>query len=265
MRIVSLGDMVKKVVYIFGVCILSVMIFHEFQKNAPEEAAENVAVFKESSSDPEEELEKIAYLTFDDGPSEITPDILDTLKNKKAKATFFLVGNEITAEREQIVKRELEEGHSIGVHTFSHKKDEMYCNEVTFFDDFNQCRERIRQVTGILPKLHRFPWGSNNGYVCPIVDDLLAKLKKENVVSYDWNVSGEDSVGQNVPKAVIYKNVAKDLEKYDQPIILLHDSNSTKNTSEVLGEIIDLIAEKGYTFGTLDEREEYTFPQSWRK
>ena len=91
MRIVSLGDMVKKVVYIFGVCILSVMIFHEFQKNAPEEAAENVAVFKESSSDPEEELEKIAYLTFDDGPSEITPDILDTLKNKKAKATFFLV------------------------------------------------------------------------------------------------------------------------------------------------------------------------------
>ena len=77
------------------------------------------------------------------------------------------------------------------------------------------------------------------------------------------NKSG--SVGQNVPKAVIYKNVAKDLEKYDQPIILLHDSNSTKNTSEVLGEIIDLIAEKGYTFGTLDEREEYTFPQSWRK
>ena len=101
--------------------------------------------------------------------------------------------------------------------------------------------------------------------MCPIVDNLIQKLAAQNVKSFDWNVSGEDSLGTNVPKAVIYRNVAKDLERYDQPIILLHDSNTMKNTSAVLGEIIDLIVEKGYSFGTLDEREEYQFPKSWRK
>ena len=251
----------KKGLYFLCVCALSMMIFSEYQKNNLEADSVQTGNFsKEDQAD-----KKIAYLSFDDGPSEITPDILDTLKKKNAKATFFLVGNEITAEREASVKRELEEGHSIGIHTFSHKKNELYCDETFFFQDFDQCRDRIREVTGITPTLHRFPWGSNNNYVCPIVDNLIQKLAAQNVKSFDWNVSGEDSLGTNVPKAVIYRNVAKDLERYDQPIILLHDSNTMKNTSAVLGEIIDLIVEKGYSFGTLDEREEYQFPKSWRK
>lgn len=255
----------KKGLYFLCVCALSMIIFSEYQKNngASPARAETDHSAEEQEKEQEEE-KKIAYLSFDDGPSEITPDILDTLKKKQAKATFFLVGNEITPEREEIVKRELEEGHSIGVHTFSHKRDEMYCNEEYFFQDFNQCRERIQQVTGISPVLHRFPWGSNNNYVCPIVDDLIEKLAAQNVKSFDWNVSGEDSIGRGVPKAVIYRNIVKDLEKYEQPIILLHDSNTMKNTSAVLGEIIDFIKEKGYQFGTLDERKEYTFPKSWR-
>lgn len=260
---------VKKGLYFLCVCVLSIVIFQEIQNNMPGTGGveESVDTLNSSVSGPgvaEKEKEKVAYLTFDDGPSEITPNVLDTLKEKDATATFFLVGSEITGEREEIVKRELKEGHSVGIHTYSHKKNEMYCDEKNFFEDFNMCKNRIQEVTGIVPKLHRFPWGSNNGYVCPIVDDIMSRLKKENVVSYDWNVSGEDSVGTDVPKATIYHNVAKDLEKYDQPIILLHDSNTMKNTAAVLGEIIDLIEDKGYSFGTLEEREEYTFPVSWR-
>lgn len=251
----------KKGLYFLCVCALSMIIFKEYESNNETQlpSAETGNFVSEQA-----EVKKIAYLTFDDGPSEITPDILDTLKKKEAKATFFLIGNEITPEREQIVRRELEEGHSIGVHTFSHKRNELYCDEENFFEDFNQCRDRIQQVTGVSPTLHRFPWGSNNNYVCPIVDDLIEKLAAQKIRSFDWNVSGEDSIGQNVPKAVIYRNIVKDLERYDQPIILLHDSNTMKNTSAVLGEIIDFIKEKGYAFGTLDEREEYTFPESWR-
>lgn len=251
----------KKGLYFLCVCALSMIIFKEYESN---NQAQPLSAEAGNFPGEQAEVKKIAYLTFDDGPSEITPDILDTLKKKEAKATFFLVGNEITPEREQIVRRELEEGHSIGVHTFSHKKDELYCDEKNFFEDFNQCRDRIQQVTGESPTLHRFPWGSNNNYVCPIVDDLIEKLAAQNVKSFDWNVSGEDSVGRNVPKAVIYRNIVKDLERYDQPIILLHDSNTMNNTSAVLGEIIDFIKEKGYAFGTLDQREEYTFPASWR-
>lgn len=266
---------VKRVLYLLCVCALSVMIYSEYQKNnSLETSVENEGVeagaFGKNQDTPSVEQgkdstsRKIAYLTFDDGPSEVTPEILDTLKQKKVPATFFLVGNEITPERESIVKRELQEGHQVGIHTFSHKKNEMYCDEQAFFEDFNKCRERISQVTGKTPTLHRFPWGSNNNYVCPIVDDIIKKLEEQKITSFDWNVSGEDSVGRNVPKAVIYQNVAKDLEKHDQPIILLHDSNTMQNTSAVLGEIIDLIVEKGYSFATLDKREEYTFPVSWR-
>lgn len=262
----------KKAVYILCACLLSVLMFKEFQKNMPgtenENERESTAVVSRAVSgdsiSKKEMDRKVAYLTFDDGPSEITPQILDTLKKKQAKATFFLVGSEITDERADIVKRELKEGHSVGIHTYSHEKDELYCNEEFFFKDFNMCRERIKAVTGISPTLHRFPWGSNNGYVCPIVDDIIEKLKKENISSFDWNVSGEDSVGKTVAKSTIYRNVAKDLERFDEPIILLHDSNTMKNTAAVLGEIIDLISEKGYDFGTLDNREEYTFPVSWR-
>lgn len=251
----------KKGLYFLCVCALSMVIGSEFQKNnVPSDSVETGQFETEKK-----ESKKIAYLTFDDGPSEVTPNILDTLQQKNVKATFFLVGNEITPEREMIVKRELEEGHSIGVHTFCHKRNELYCNEQKFFEDFDMCFNRIKEVTGISPTLHRFPWGSNNNYVCPIVDDLVQRLKEKNVKSFDWNVSGEDSIGGSVPKAVIYRNIAKDLEKHDQPIILLHDSNTMKNTAAVLGEVIDLIADKGYSFATLDEKEEYMFPASWRR
>lgn len=274
-----MGDKLKKGLYFICTCVLSIIMFTEFQKNMPDilkkedvtlarDSAENKNGGQKTDQKPEQEEEqekKVAYLTFDDGPSEITPDILDTLKKKSAKATFFLVGNEITSEREDIVKRELEEGHSVGVHTYCHKKNEMYCDEKRFFEDFEMCRNRIKEVTGLDPTLHRFPWGSNNNYVCPIVDDIVERLKKEKIVSFDWNVSGEDSVRRNVPKATIYRNVAKDLEKYNDPIILLHDSNTMDNTAAVLGEILDLIQEKGYSFGTLDERDEYMFPEEWRR
>lgn len=266
----------KKGLYFLCVCALSMLIFSEFQKNnsrAGNEYSVTTAARGNSEETPKETpkgspgktAEKVAYLSFDDGPSEVTPNILDTLKKKNVPATFFLIGSEITEEREEIVKREIAEGHRVGIHTFLHERNKMYCDEKTFFEDFNMCRDRIREVTGIYPILHRFPWGSSNSYVCPIVDDLIEKLKQQNIMSFDWNVSGEDSVRSHVPGAIIYQNVAKDLEKHDKPIILLHDSNTMQNTAAVLGEIIDMIAEKGYSFGTLDTREAYTFPKSWRK
>lgn len=253
----------KKLIYLLGILLLGGIIFLEVKRNFLSDLKEKEVV-NYSVSDKVELPKKIAYLTFDDGPSEVTPEILDVLKKKNVKATFFLVGNEITVEREKIVRRELEEGHSIGVHTYSHEKNKMYSDKTAFFADFDQCSQRIQEVTGVSPSLHRFPWGSNNKYVSPMVDDIMAQLKQKGVISFDWNVSGEDSVAENVPMATIYHNVAKDLEKKNNPIILLHDSNTTKNTAIVLGEIIDMISEKGYEFGTLDNRAEYTFPASWR-
>ena len=170
----------KQVLYGFGVAALLVLIGWQWQKNSSTKV-ENVTVTGPKPA------EKVAYVTFDDGPSEITPGILDTLKKYDAKATFFLIGEEITEEREEIVKREIEEGHSVGVHTYCHKKEEMYCNKEYFWNDFEKCKTRIEEVIGKPVSLHRFPWGSNNGYVCPLVDDLMEELQKKKITSFDWN------------------------------------------------------------------------------
>ena len=177
----------KRVLYGFGVAVLLVLIAWQWQKNNSTKV-ENVTI---TGPQP---AEKVAYVTFDDGPSEITPGILDTLKKYDAKATFFLIGEEITEEREEIVKREIEEGHSVGVHTYCHKKEEMYCNKEYFWNDFEKCKARIEEVIGKKVSLHRFPWGSNNGYVCPIVDDLMKELQKKKITSFDWNVDRKSVV-----------------------------------------------------------------------
>jgi peptidoglycan/xylan/chitin deacetylase (PgdA/CDA1 family) len=208
--------------------------------------------------------EKTAYLTFDDGPSENTKKVLKVLKKKQASATFFLVGSEITKEREAIVKKTIEQGNAVGVHTFSHEQSEIYRSETDFFADYEKVSARIREITGETPKLHRFPWGSNNGYVSSFVDSLHEKLASQGVKSFDWNVSGEDSVGGTVSTETIFQNVKKDLCRFDKPIILLHDSGAMKNTAAVLERLIDYIRSEGYGFDTLENREEYLFPASWR-
>ncbi len=211
-----------------------------------------------------QEMKKIAYLTFDDGPSQNTEKILEVLEEEDVVATFFLIGNQITPEREKIVKKAIKQGNAVGVHTYSHKKEDLYKDVNAFFVDFDKAAEKIEEVTGEYPILHRFPWGSNNGYVSPFVDELHQGLQRRGIRSYDWNVSGEDSLGDSVTQKTIYNNVKQDLTRFRQPIILLHDAPATEETAKVIRKIIVYIKECGYEFATLEEREEYLFPASWR-
>lgn len=263
----------KKTTYIVCICLLSLLVFYEVEHNQTSSGkyvptarfASQVKEENEKQNKDTDRERKVAYLTFDDGPSDNTVKILKTLQEKKAVATFFLIGNSITPQREVIVKQTVEQGNAVGVHTYCHEKNVLYCNAECFLEDFNKASAIIERVTGEKPTLHRFPWGSNNRYVSSYVDELHEKLQEMGVHSYDWNVSGEDSVGDNVAKSTIYNNVKKDLNRYRQPIILLHDSATTDNTAAVLGELIDYIRSQGYEFDTLNNREEYMFPASWRK
>lgn len=278
------GRQMKKTTYILCVCLLCIVAFIEIRHNIPGNGPEEKQISTENSETGSEryvptarfasqvkrenetirEKKKTAYLTFDDGPSDNTRKILDVLEEKKAVATFFLIGNEITPEREDIVKKTLDQGNAIGVHTFCHEKNKLYCNADSFFEDFKKATESIQKVTGKKPLLHRFPWGSNNGYVSSYVDALHEKLSEMGVKSFDWNVSGEDAIGGTVAQSTIFNNVKKDLKRYDEPIILLHDSATMDNTAAVLDQIIDYIRSQGYEFATLEDREEYMFPANWR-
>lgn len=264
----------KKSVYIVCLCLLGILIFYEV-KRTYEQEPDNATVVptarfvsqiqKENGSGKNKNKHrKIAYLTFDDGPSGNTKKIMKTLEEKKAVATFFLIGKEITGERQETVKQLKKKGNAIGVHTYCHQQNRMYCNADCFYKDFEHASMSIEKITGEKPTLHRFPWGSNNGYVKSYVDELHETLREKGVRSFDWNVSGEDAISPNVPQETIFQNIKKDLSRYEKPIILLHDAAAMDNTAAVLGRVIDYIREEGYEFDTLDHREEYLFPASWR-
>lgn len=213
-------------------------------------AAETAEVKEEKGSG-----KKVAYLTFDDGPSSLTEEYLDILKKEKVPATFFLIGEQIEGDMVDVVKREVAEGHELGLHSYTHDAEKIYQTGETYKKDLELTKKRIESCVSCQVKNFRFPWGSANTYISWYRKDLTEELEGQGLMYQDWNVSGEDSVG--CPSAYsILSNVRKDYEKYDNPVILLHDSATCRATLEALPDIIRELKEKGYGFDILSNREE---------
>lgn len=202
---------------------------------------------------------KIAYLTFDDGPSENTFEVLDVLEELDVQATFFVVGSSISKKGEICLKRMVNEGHTIGIHTYSHLCNEIYCSVERFLEDFNTVYQQIYDITGERVNIYRFPWGSNNEYSKGIKDALLEEMERRGFTCYDWNVSADDSIGKPSSYSIL-QNIKKDLSRENHPIILMHDSTINDLTVKTLPKIIQMIGEMNYEFDTLDNREPYQFP-----
>ncbi|MBP1753705.1 MAG: hypothetical protein H6Q59_103 [Firmicutes bacterium] len=201
---------------------------------------------------------KVAYLTFDDGPSENTFKVLDILEENDIKATFFLVGSAIKKKNEDSLERMVHEGHTIGIHTYSHKCNEIYCSVERFLNDFNTVYQQIYDITGERVHIYRFPWGSNNSYSKNIKDALMEEMDRRGFTCYDWNVDTKDSVGK--PSAYsILRNIRKDIKRQDHPIILMHDASVNDLSVQILPDVIKLLKELGYDFDSLDNREPYQF------
>jgi peptidoglycan/xylan/chitin deacetylase (PgdA/CDA1 family) len=211
------------------------------------------------SSDNEQGVaKKIAYLTFDDGPSEQTATVLDILKEEGIHATFFLVGEEITAETEEIVKRMVEEGHTVGLHTYSHDYEFIYRSVDNFLSDYEKLYRRLFEVTGQKTSIFRFPGGSTNRYGKAVISTLKKEMERRGFCFYDWNVSAEDMVGTPT-RYSIRSNIFKDVFRYDEPVILMHDAAANALTVSMLKDIIEEIRKGGYDFDTLDHRERCQF------
>lgn len=234
-------------------------ITYENIKKQPSYDKENLQTMI-SKENTHKETKKTAYLTFDDGPSEITKIVLDALKQQNVKATFFLIGNSINKETESIVKRMMSEGHTIGIHSFSHKNS-IYHSTDSYLDDFQKTSDKILQLTGQEPKIFRFPWGSSNQYLCKNCAQVISILEKKGYTYYDWNVSAEDSVGTPSQYSILH-NIKKDYKKYKEPIILMHDSSINKLTAQLLPDIINMLKESNYQFDTLDHMDPpYQYPR----
>lgn len=199
------------------------------------EASEPVA--EESSG--QEEIHKV-YLTFDDGPSIYTNDILDILDSYNVKATFFVVGKEET-DAEEALQRIVDEGHTLGMHSYSHKYKELYESMDSFTQDFARIRDYIYQATGVESVCYRFPGGSSNTVSEIDMHDFIDYLDSQGVEYYDWNVSSGDGGSMKLSTDTLLENCTKDIDTRDTSIILLHDSAEKPTTVEALPDIIENI------------------------
>ncbi len=194
-------------------------------------------------SPPAQPLE--IYLTFDDGPTDsTTPKVLDVLKKENVRATFFVVGRQIKG-REKILKRTAEEGHSIGIHTYSHRYDEIYADKAALLKDIEKCRGAIKKVLPDYNKnLYRFPGGS---FLCP---SLREAVTRAGYRYYDWNASAGDAEGRYTAKQ-LFENAIRTSEGKTPVVLLMHDGVGYKNTVRALPEIIRRFKNEGYVFKTL--------------
>ena len=252
---------------VVSICILLTLIILEIilKKNS----------FLETSSSPlytdfnapereitqEVEGEKICYLTFDDGPSENTIKILDILKQYDAKATFFVIGNCLSEETKPVLERIIAEGHAVGLHAYNHVYEKFYANDTSYLEDYKNLYTVLKEDYGIETSLFRFPGGSACKYNCGKGREYVAQMQQRGFDCFDWNVTGEDSVG-NPTVEFIQKNVFERAFQYEKPVVLLHDSCIADMTVKALPGILEKMKEQGYRFATLEHRKEYIFSKS---
>ncbi len=193
--------------------------------------------------------QKLVYLTFDDGPSEHTARLLDVLKKYGVKATFFVTGY----GEDGMIKREFDEGHTVGLHTNTHNYAYLYASDGAYFEDLYAVRERVRRITGLAPTLIRFPGGSSNTisavYSKGIMGRLVREVEARGFRYADWNVSSGDAGGAQTAEEV-YNNVVSKLGE-GQYVILQHD---TKGFSvDAVEWIVQYGMENGYLFLPMGE------------
>ena len=193
---------------------------------------------------PDSEEAANVYLTFDDGPSSNTDAILDTLAQYNVKATFFLVANEDGASKDKI-KRMFNEGHSIGIHSYSHKYSDIYASLDAFKDDVDSMRDYLEGIIGYKPDLYRFPGGSGNKVTNVDIRECISYLNSEGIRYYDWNVSSGDAATNAYTSDELVENVMKDVLKYKTSVVLLHDADGKGATAEALPALIETLQASG--------------------
>ena len=183
---------------------------------------------------------KTMYLTFDDGPSqENTSAVLDILKQRGIKATFFVVGENVRRHPE-IAKRIVEEGHTIGIHCDQHDYNKLYTSVESYLEDFQKAFDTVYEVTGVEVKFFRFPGGSINAYNKDVYEEIIAEMTERGFIYFDWNGSLEDASKDNAPEKLI-KNARESTLGRKKVVMLAHDIKY--NTMLCLDELIDQFPE----------------------
>lgn len=213
-----------------------------------------------SGSATEEPLpEKWVCLTFDDGPSKTTPDVLAALNTAGVHGTFFVVATDYNEKYLPLLTEAAAAGHQIALHSASHEYSDIYQSSDAYWEDIALLKERIAPYVDVESiRYLRFPGGSTNTVSRryggrELMKQLKSEVEQKGWQWVDWNVCAEDAVGGHPSADTIYRNVVHETGEQTHCVVLMHDSSSTRTTAEALPDIIQWYADNGYTFLTVAE------------
>ena len=217
------------------------------------------SVFAPEDGGGEQPPEKWVCLTFDDGPSKTTPDVLAALKDAGVHATFFVVATGYNEKYLPLLTEASAAGHQIALHSASHEYSDIYRSSDAYWEDIALLKERIAPyVDAESIRYLRFPGGSTNTVSRRyggkgLMKQLKAEVEQKGWHWVDWNVCAEDAVGGHPSAGTIYRNVVHETGQQTNCIVLMHDSSTTRTTAEALPDIIRWYADNGYAFLTVAE------------
>lgn len=202
--------------------------------------------------------DKEIFLTFDDGPSENTKEILKILKKEDVHATFFDIGSALkdNKENQELLKEEIDQGNAVAGHSFSHDYKTLYpgnsVNVNKFMSELNETNEIMKSVLGnnFNARVVRMPGGymSRRYYRDPNLKALDEAFAKNNIVSIDWDAETGDATGKHYTVEQYVQNSAKNLDSLNHVILLMHDAAAKKETVQALPSIIKFYKDHGYAF-----------------
>lgn len=194
------------------------------------------------------ESEKIVYLTFDDGPSNLTPQFLEVLNSYDVKATFFVT---YQPELADVYRQIVDSGNNIQVHTSTHDYTKIYQSVEAYMADFELLYTYIYNITGKKPDCYRFPGGSTNSYGASTIHDIAKEMDRRGFTFFDWNVSVGDGNAAATRVSIIEK-IQKESYGKNKIVMLAHDSAGKGETLAALPQIIEYYKSNGFEFGVID-------------
>jgi len=208
-------------------------------------AQRQLVVFEKDSEVPDR-----IYLTFDDGPSEVTSRVLDILQENHVQATFFLLNYPDTAK--PLIRRMIDEGHTVAIHGYSHDYSVIYASDDAFMQNVYRLQQRLEEDFGYHADMLRFPGGSSNTVSRKknpgVMSRLTKRVEAEGFTYFDWNVSSGDAASAAAPSENIIGNVENGLRPNRGNVVLMHDSRTKTTTADALQTIIDYGRANGYVF-----------------
>ncbi|NOU93541.1 polysaccharide deacetylase family protein [Paenibacillus sp. LMG 31456] len=198
---------------------------------------------------------KVAYLTFDDGPSLSTPRILQILNEYEVKATFFVIGKTSEESKRQL-KNIVNQGHALGNHTFTHNYNQIYKSAEAFKADVDRLDRFLEETVGVKPEVLRYPGGSNNQLSWRaggrnVMKTITREMSKLGISYFDWNVSSTDAAAPVQDKQSIIDSVISNSAGKSKIIVLMHDMDLKTTTVAALPAVIAHLKSQGYRFEVL--------------